>query len=78
MQDSKYKILQSIFEVENIEEKLNKYSNHKISYDLLLSVMSRESYDLSKELNINTIASAALSKYLWPDKPRNNTKIIHL
>lgn len=74
MQDSKYKVLQSIFEVEDIEEKLLSY-NSSIPYHLLLSVMSRESYDLSRELGVNTSTSTALSKYLWPSKPRSNSKI---
>lgn len=74
MQDSKYEILKSIFEVEDIEKRLLD-SKLPIEYSKLLEVMSNASYDLSTELHISSTVVTTLTKTLWPDKPRTNMKV---
>lgn len=70
----KYEILKSIFEVENIEEKLNN-SNRVIKYNSLLDIISRKKYSLEKELDVSSRTITRLIKFLWPEKPTSNIKI---
>lgn len=73
MEDTRFNILSSIFEVENIYEKI--LSNKLCDYNLLLNTLSKVSYTLVDDLNISAYKLRNITKTLWPDKPSTNTKI---
>lgn len=48
---------------------------NKITYDDFLNVISKKSYNLSKDLNISAVAISKLLKRTFPDRPVSNSKI---
>ena len=70
---TKLEALQSIFEVEGVEEKIALYAK-SINYTTLLAVLSKHAYSLT-ELHSNSNATTKMIKVIWPDKPMNSSKL---
>lgn len=70
---TKFEALQSIFEVEDIKNKLISYAK-AINYDTLLEILSKHSYSLT-EVHSNSNMTTKMIKVIWPDKPLNNSKL---
>jgi hypothetical protein len=51
------------------------FSANKITYEEFLDVISKKSYNLSKDLNISAVAISKLLKRTFPDRPTSNSKI---
>ena len=69
----KREVLQEIFEIENISQKLVQCS--KLSYKDLLDTLSKSSYSLKDELKLT---HTTISKYLiklFPDRPASTNKV---
>lgn len=71
MWDNKYNTLKALFEVENIESKLNGL----YEYEDILNMFAKKQYSISKELGITDYKAKQLVKLLFPDKPAVNTKV---
>jgi hypothetical protein len=69
----KYNVLKEIFAIENISSKILKCS--KINEDLLLEVLSKDSYNLKEDLSITASTVSRYVKILFPDKLAGNGKI---
>lgn len=70
---TKLEALQSIFEVENIQQRLEAYSK-TIEYSTLLSVLSKQEYNLL-ELGTSSTTITRTFKNLWPERIANSGKI---
>jgi len=66
-------ILQEIFAIENIEDRVKKCP--KISYELLLGTLSKTEFNLKAEFNVAINTVSRYTSILFPDKPKDNTKI---
>lgn len=72
---TKQETIKSIFEVENIQEKLSLYKYKKPEYIVLLNTISQDKYDLQRSLGLCDATINKLIKYLWPEKNSWNRKI---
>lgn len=51
------------------------FSANKITYEEFLSIISKKSYNLSRDLNISPVAVSKLLKRTFPDRITSNSKI---
>lgn len=76
MYDNKKDALSEIFDIEGIHKKINSWSLLvDVTPASLLEVMSKTKYNLSTELNISPSTAVSIVHFLWPNKPRNNSKV---
>jgi hypothetical protein len=74
---TKYDALSDIFLIENVREKLGrkKFLTYSIEYNNILNILSKDRYVLSDELGVTPSTAVSLVRYLFPDKPNNNSKV---
>ena len=70
---TKLEILTEIFDIEDIKSKMSR--NIKVSPALLLEVLARDGYKLSRDLGVTDNSVSKLVKKLWPDKKRSTLKV---
>lgn len=70
---NKYTILKEIFLIEEISSKI--HSCPKISEELLLNTLSKDTYNLKDALGITATTVTRYVKKLFPDKPTGHGKI---
>lgn len=62
-------------EVFDIELSNTSWPSKKVSRELLLEVISRNSYNLKDDLGICAQSVSVLLSKLWPDRPKGNIKV---
>lgn len=67
--------LLDIFEIENVADKLSKAKFRNVTFDALLQGMSKSTYTLSTELEVSPATAVSVVRYLFPDKPKDNSKV---
>ena len=75
---NKYEALKEVFEIDGVENRLQDYNNNamkKVPFDILLNLMSKNSYNLAKDLGIASVTTSKLLSRVFPDKPKSSGKV---
>lgn len=70
--DSKYSAIRYIFDIENTQ---SRWTQHKVSFEKFLSVISNNIYNLKRDLNIQAQGVQNLLKQVCPERPGSTQQI---
>jgi len=71
---NKKQLLEEIFNIENISEKITKYCP-LITTELLINTLLKPDHVLKIDLGISAVTSTKYIQILWPDKPKTSRNL---